>query len=201
MSNQSRPTTTGGGDPSGDANRDELVPERRRDILLGALLIIAGCVILGDVVLATVISVRLLGWMALISGVLLAVGAFWRIRSGGFWWAALGGSGADCARAVHSARSVDGRAEHHAAGRALFLSTGLTRLASSGHFGRDRWLIVISGLVSVGLGLFVLFNMDAASLTLVGVLLGLQTLIEGMTLLVAGRLRSVPVSSTQTGRA
>jgi membrane protein HdeD len=195
MSDQPGPATTGAGRPPDETRGSELVPQRRRtgwDIALGALLIVAGIVILGDVVLATIVSVRLLGWLALISGVLLAAGAFTRLRSGGFWSHALGGVVLIVLGLFILRNPLMGALSITLLTGALFLSNGLTRIAGSGHFGRDRWVMVVSGLISVGLGLFVLFNIVTASLTLVGVLLGVQTLIEGMTLLVAGRLRFVP---------
>jgi uncharacterized membrane protein HdeD (DUF308 family) len=199
MSNQSQPATTGAGQPADNAAGGELVPRRRRtgaDIALGVLLIVAGIVILGDVVLATIISVRLLGWMALIAGILLAAGAFAKMRSGGFWSAAFGGVVLIVLGLFILRNPLMGALTITLLTGALFLSTGLARIAGAGHFGPDRWLIVISGIISVGLGLFVLFNIVSASLTLVGVLLGIQTLIEGMTLLVAGRVRLLPASAT-----
>jgi hypothetical protein len=69
--------------------------ERRRtvwDVVLGILLILAGFFVLGNVVFATALSVLLLGWIALGSGVVLLIQAFFRIRSGEFWFAALGGA-------------------------------------------------------------------------------------------------------------
>jgi membrane protein HdeD len=199
MSNQPQPATTGPGQAPDNANAGEPVPQRRRtggDIALGALLIVAGMVILGDVVLATIISVRLLGWMALIAGILLAAGAFSKMRSGGFWSAAFGGVVLIVLGLFILRNPLMGALTITLLTGALFLSTGLARIAGAGHFGSDRWLIVISGIISVGLGLFVLFNIVSASLTLVGVLLGIQTLIEGMTLLAAGRVRFVPASAT-----
>jgi uncharacterized membrane protein HdeD (DUF308 family) len=200
MSNQPQPATTGAGQPAETtAGGGELVPQRRRtvgDIALGVLLIVAGIVILGDVVLATIISVRLLGWMALIAGILLTAGAFAKMRSGGFWSAAFGGVVLIVLGLFILRNPLMGALTITLLTGALFLSTGLARIAGAGHFGSDRWLIVISGIISAGLGLFVLFNIVSASLTLVGVLLGIQTLIEGMTLLVAGRVRFVPTPAT-----
>ena len=59
------------------------------DVVLGILIVIAGLVLLGNVVLATAISVLFLGWMVLIAGIAELVTAFLRIRSGGFFSAAL----------------------------------------------------------------------------------------------------------------
>jgi uncharacterized membrane protein HdeD (DUF308 family) len=60
-----------------------------------------------------------------------------------------------------------------------------------------RGLLIVSGIVSVVLGLFVLFNLASATLTLLGVLLGIQTVVEGLTLLVAGRLRPAAPATGQ----
>ena len=52
--------------------------ERRRtgwDVLFGVLSVIAGFIVLGHVALAGVISVLFTGWMLLIGGVVLVVGA------------------------------------------------------------------------------------------------------------------------------
>src|SRR3954467_8883588 len=60
------------------------------DVVLGVLVLIAGLVVLGNVVFATVVSVLFIGWMAIIGGVVGLVGAFMRIGKGGFWPVALG---------------------------------------------------------------------------------------------------------------
>lgn len=73
----------------------------------------------------------------------------------------------------------------------MFLATGLVRIFLGFQVSEARWVLVISGLISVTLGLLVLFNLLEATLTLLGILLGVQTLLEGMTLLAAGRLRPV----------
>ena len=52
-----------------------------------------------------------------------------------------------------------------------------------------RALLVLSGLISAGLGLWVLLNLTTATLTLLGTLLALQTVIEGVTLIAVGRVR------------
>lgn len=168
--------------------------ERRRtgwDIAFGVLLIVISFVIFGHAVIATVVSVLFLGWMLLIGGIALLVASFFRIRSGGFWSAALGGSllavlGVVMLRntgaAVVTLTLVTG---------SLILAGGLFRLVSAfqGYEGTNRWLLVISGVISVILGLFVLFNLWEASFVLLGVLLGVQALVEGLTLITVGRLR------------
>ena len=50
-------------------------------------------------------------------------------------------------------------------------------------------VLFISGLVSLGLGFYVLFNLGTATLMLLGTLLAVQTLLEGLTLIAVGRVR------------
>jgi uncharacterized membrane protein HdeD (DUF308 family) len=172
----------------------QVVLERRRtgwDIVFGIILVLAGLVILGNAVVATAVSVLFLGWMALISGVVLFIASFFRIKSGGFWSAALGGAlltvlGLFTLRntgaAVVTLTLLTG---------ALFFAGGLARIFAAPQFPEARWIFVVSGIFSVVLGLIVLFNLAAASLTLLGILLGVQTLIEGFTLMIVGRVRQV----------
>jgi uncharacterized membrane protein HdeD (DUF308 family) len=58
-----------------------------------------------------------------------------------------------------------------------------------------RSLLIVSGILSIILGLIVLFNLTIAVPSLLGLLLGVQIVIEGVTLLVAGRLRPGPVAA------
>jgi uncharacterized membrane protein HdeD (DUF308 family) len=145
--------------------------ERRRtgwDLVLGALLVIGGLVILGHAVWATAVSVLFLGWILLLVGVVGLVGAFFRIGKGGFWVSALSGGlllvlGGVCLRnpevAAVTLTLVAG---------ALFLATGIVRLAASAQEPEYRWPLLIAGVVSTLLGLMVLFNLVSASYVLLG---------------------------------
>lgn len=48
-----------------------------------------------------------------------------------------------------------------------------------GHPPENRWGLLISGIASAVLGVIVLFNIVTATFTLLGVLLGVQVLLEG----------------------
>ena len=159
------------------------------DVIVGILLIIAGMVLLGNVVVATAVSVWLTGWMTLASGVVLFVGALFRLRSGGAWSAILGGAmltviGLFILRNI----AVTAVALTLLAG-AMFFGSGMVRIALGATLKHGRWPVVISGLLSTLLGLYVLFNLAPASAQLLGIMLGLQTLLEGMTLIAIGRMR------------
>lgn len=172
---------------------------RRRtgwDVVLGILLIIGGLFVLGNVVLATAVSVVIIGWTALISGVVLLVGAFFRIKSGGFWSAALGGAVLAVLGLFLLRNPVAAAATLTLLAGSLFTVAGITRLLASAQHTEARVLLIISGVISLLLGLWVLFNLSVASLTLIGILLGVQILVEGTTLLLAGRLHSVAGSGS-----
>ncbi|MGH3334043.1 MAG: DUF308 domain-containing protein [Nocardioidaceae bacterium] len=55
------------------------------DIALGALLVVAGLVILGNAAFATQVSVLFIGWMLVIYGVIALAAALFLIGKGGFW--------------------------------------------------------------------------------------------------------------------
>ena len=71
----------------------------------------------------------------------------------------------------------------------------LTRVVGALQATEARVPLIISGLISIALGLWVLFNLGTATLTLLGVLVGVQTLLEGLTLITVGRLR--PTASAE----
>jgi uncharacterized membrane protein HdeD (DUF308 family) len=164
---------------------------RRRtgwDVVLGILVIIAGLVVLGDVALATVVSVLFIGWMAIIGGVIALVGAFMRIGKGGFWPVALGGALLLALGLMLVRRPGVGAVTLTLLAGVVFLTGGIARIVASAESRSGRGMLLFSGIVSTVLGLIVFFNFWAASLTLLGILLGIQALTEGITLLLFGRL-------------
>ncbi|MFK5635686.1 MULTISPECIES: HdeD family acid-resistance protein [unclassified Ornithinimicrobium] len=168
----------------------ELVHRRTGvDVVLGIVVVVAGLFLLGNTFFATAISVLLLGWTVLVAGVVEIISAFWRIRSGGFFSAALGGAILTVLGVFILRNPLVGAVALTLLAGSLFLASGLTRIFASAQFTQGRWLLIASGVVSVLLGLWVLFNIGTATLTLLGTLLGVQTLLEGLTLLAVGRLR------------
>jgi membrane protein HdeD len=168
--------------------------ERRRsgwDIFFGIALILLGFGVLGNAVLATAVSVFFLGWMAAISGLVLFIASFFRIKSGGFWSALLGGALLGVLGIVILRNPGLTAVSLTLLAGSLFLVGGLVRIFGSAQYANGRWILVLSGLISVGLGLIVLFNLAEASLLLLGILLGVQTIVEGFTLAIVGRVRVV----------
>lgn len=171
---------------------DGVALERQRTLWTfvgGAVLVIAGLVILGNVVIATAVSVLFLGWTSLIAGIALFIVALTRIKAGGFWSAALGGAVlAVLGLFILRNPEISALTVTILAG-ALFFTSGLTRIIVGFQVPEARWVLVLSGAISLVLGLIVLFNLAEATFTLLGILLGIQALLEGITLAAFGRLR------------
>lgn len=163
------------------------------DVILGILLIIGGLIILSDVALATTVTVKFLGWMLVLAGILGLISALFNMRGGGFWSSAIA-SGLALVLGLMFLRHTTATAlTLTLIAGALFLSTGLVRLAASFTHPEYRWPLLIGGGISTILGLIVLFNLFDATLTLLGILLGIQVLVEGIAMVLLGRVRVTAV--------
>lgn len=178
------------------------VLERRRsawDVVLGILLVLVGAVILAHAVLATAVSVVLLGWLALTGGVITLVAAVLQIGRGGFWATALSG-GLLVVLGLMVLRNPGAAAlTLTLIAGSLFLAGGIVRLVMAFDGGAPRAALLFNGVVSLVLGLLVLFNIFAATLTLLGVLLAVQAVSDGVALLLVGRLRIRPLDARDAG--
>ncbi|WP_222269350.1 HdeD family acid-resistance protein [Modestobacter marinus] len=173
---------------------------RRRtgvDVVVGVLLVLAALYVFGNVVLATKLSVVVLGWTGLFSGVAMVVGTLVRARSGASWSLAVGGVVLAVLGLFLLRSPVVGALTLTLVAGALLLTTGLTRIFAAVGVPEARGLLLVSGLISAALGLFVLLNLATATFTLLGLLVGAQTLLDGVTLLAAGRLRPTQPSAAE----
>lgn len=159
------------------------------DVVLGILLILGGLVILGNVVLATAISVLFIAWSVLILGVIELVVGLMRIRSDFSWSVLLGGAALTVLGLFMVRNPAVALIALTMMAGALFFATGIARLLIAIKHDKHRIAFIISGLASVFLGVWILINPGTATLTLLGTLMGIQVLLEGVTLLVAGQLR------------
>lgn len=157
------------------------------DLVIGAVLVLVGLVILGDVVIATKVSILFLGWVLLIGGLVGLVGSLVLIGREGFWAGALGGGllavmGLVCLRHTHAAAVT-----LTLVAGAIFLVSGLVRLAAASQVSEGRVALLLGGGVSTLLGLLVLFNLVTASYGLLGVIIGIDALAEGISIMLVGR--------------
>ena len=161
------------------------------DVILGLLLVVAGVALMGNTALASAVQVLVIGWINLVSGIALLIGALFRIRSGGFFSAVLGGAFLTVMGLFILRNPIIGAVALTLMAGMAFFASGLTRMALAFREPGSRIVMFLSGLISVGLGCFVLFNLGAATITLLGTLLAIQTILEGLTLVAVGRIRKV----------
>lgn len=157
------------------------------DVVLGALLVIGGLVILGYAAIATTVSILLIGWLLLIVGVLGLVASLFRIGKGGFWSAALSGGLLTVLGLFFLNNTEAAAVTLTLIAGAIFLTSGIVRLVVAAQDRDYRVPLLLGGIVSTALGLIVLFNLFDASYVLVGVLLGIQALVDGISMMWVGR--------------
>jgi uncharacterized membrane protein HdeD (DUF308 family) len=169
-----------------------LVLERRRtgwDVLFGGLTAIAGVVVLTHVGLASTVSVLFLGWMLLVSGMVLVGAALlgWRdpVRR---WSLAFGvitgvlGAGfvANPAAALATLTWVAG---------SLLLLAGVLRLVLAFQPGTATSVLLYAGTVQTVLGILLLLAWPGSARWFLGVAIGVQLLVDGASTLLVGRWR------------
>lgn len=157
------------------------------DVVIGALLALAGLVILAYAAFWTQVSVLFMGWMLVAIGLLALVASFFRIGKGGFWSAALTGGLLGVLGLFMLTNTEVAAVTLTLLAGMVFLAGGVVRLAVAAEDRAYRVPLIFGGIVEVALGLIVLFNLFDASFVLLGVLLGVEVLVEGITMMLIGR--------------
>jgi uncharacterized membrane protein HdeD (DUF308 family) len=179
---------------------NDLALTRRRtpwNTVLGLVLVVIGLAILANAVVATRVSVQFLGWMLVLAGVAGLVAALLGLRSGGVAANAVGSAvllvlGLMCLRNVEAAAVT-----LTLVAGSLFLLTGLVRVVAAVAGDGHRLGLLIGGGVGIVLGLVVLLNLFTASYALLGVLIGIQTVGEGLTMILVGGLTMATLETEQ----
>lgn len=178
----------------------QMTVERRRtgwDVFFGVLSVIAGFIVLAHVALAGVISVLFTGWMLLIGGVVLIVGAIvnwsdpprrWGLASGallgilGFAFVTNPGIGLLTLTLL--------------AGSLLFVG-GILRLVMAFQPGMPKGVLIFSGIITLALSLLILVGWPASALWFLGTVLGVELIIDGITMALTGRVRLTQVTQPE----
>jgi uncharacterized membrane protein HdeD (DUF308 family) len=158
------------------------------DVALGAVVVIAGLCVLAHVAIATEVSVIFLGWFALIGGVATLLGAVFRMRRDGFWTTAVGGGLLTVLGLMLLRNPTAAAVALTLIAGALFLAGGIVRIIAAAESPIGRGVLLLTGTVSAILGLIILSNFWTATLILLGLLLGVQMIVEGFSLVLFGRL-------------
>lgn len=163
-------------------------------LVFGILLMILGVVCIGKAQTATTFSILALGWVLAIGGVVWLINSFYAYNWHGFFLYLLnaiirGATGYLLIR--HPDAGAQGVTMLLAA---LFMVGGLFRGVGASVIQFPRWgWTVFSGLVSFGLGVYLLATWPAASTYFVGVLIGVDLIFDGGALVgFAGAISSLP---------
>ena len=156
-------------------------------IVLGVLMVVAGLVVLGHVLVATAVSVVFLGWVAVLGGLAGIVASLYRLGRPGFWPTLLGATLALVVGIAFLRRPGLG-----AAGLTLLLGSallvgGVTRIVGGiGEHHENRGWIIADGVISLLLGLLILFGWPGSTLWVLGTFLGIYLIVEGVTFILLG---------------
>jgi uncharacterized membrane protein HdeD (DUF308 family) len=159
--------------------------------LLGIVFIAAGILALGDVVFATIISVKLIGITAIVAGAFEIMHAFWTKGWGGFLWQILLGVLYLAFGLVLLTQPASGALIlTYFLGAVLFASGLIRCVLSFAHWRQNGWMMLISGIFGVLAGLLILFGFPSISVWALGFLLGIDLISHGLAWLLYA-LRSV----------
>lgn len=158
-------------------------------ILLGIVMIGAGMLVLGDVVVASLLSAKFTGAMAIVAGGFEVVHALWTRGWGRFIWHFLLG-------ALYVAFGMMMLSQPAAGALVLTFVLGLTILASGvvriilamRHWGELNWTILLSGAFGVLAGFVILSGWPVSGLAVLGLLIGIDLIMHGVAWLIYGLL-------------
>ena len=154
-------------------------------ILLGLVMIAAGALVLGDVVLVTVISTMFIGWISIIAGAFEVIHAFWTKGWGGFVWQVLLGILYIAFGAVLVSQPIASALILTYVLGLLLLISGIVRiLLGFGHWREAGWIMLLSGLFGVLAGLVILTGFPVTGLWVLGFVLGVDLISHGVAWLV-----------------
>ena len=150
-------------------------------ILLGIVFIVLGVFVLGDLALATLISTLFIGAMAVAAGAFEIVHSFWTKGWGGFLWQILLGLAYIVIGFVLFTQPVRGALALTWVLGAVFVASGIARTyVSIRNWTQAGWLLLISGLLAIVVGLYILIGWPASGLWVIGFLLGIDLVFHGV---------------------
>jgi uncharacterized membrane protein HdeD (DUF308 family) len=163
-------------------------------LVLGILLMILGVLCVVKAQTATAFSILALGWVLMVSAVFWFVGAFQALGWSGFFIYLLnallrGAAGYLLVRHPHA--GAEGVTMLLAV---LFIVGGLFRTVGAGVIRFPSWgWMVFSGVVAIGLGVYVLSIWATASTFFIGIVIGVDLIFDSVALIAfAAALRKLP---------
>ncbi|ACB94668.1 HdeD family acid-resistance protein [Beijerinckia indica] len=150
-------------------------------LLLGVVFIAAGIFILGDVILATLVSTVIIGLCAIVGGLFEIFHAFWTKGWGGFFLQIFLGVLYVAGGVVLVNQPVVGSLILTYVLGLVLLISGFVRLYLGVRFWSQLgWLLSLSGAFGVIAGLVILIGWPASGLWVLGYLLGFDMIFQGV---------------------
>ncbi len=176
------------------------VAEARRQIAdnwgwflaLGIVLVIAGAVAILFPLLSTIATKIMLGWIFLVSGVLIVIHAFSIKQWRGFLWGLLVGALYIVAGAWLAFLPFTGIITLTILLAALFLAEGVLEVVMAVRVRpHEGWVwLLLSGLVAIAVGVLIAYELPSSAAWAIGLLAGINLLSTGVSFIVlalAGR--------------
>lgn len=184
--------------PLGSIIRDNLVSMKARwwvFLLVGILLIVTGMVAISCAFTATMATMLVFGWLLLIAGAFQFVGSFGMQGWGGFFLSILLSVLYIVVGFVTINNPVAVAEVYTLFLGMFFLIDGMFRIISAVAARFEHWILtVISGVVTVALGVLIYYEWPYSGLWVIGLFVGIQLLFSGWVYFFAGlRLRNLPV--------
>jgi uncharacterized membrane protein HdeD (DUF308 family) len=149
--------------------------------LLGIVMILAGILVLGDVVLVTLISTMFIGMASIAAGAFEVIHAFWTKGWGGFVWQVLLGIVYIAFGIVLVSQPVaSALILTYVLGLLLLISGFVRILLGVSHWREAGWIMLLSGLFGVLAGLVILTRFPMAGLWVLGFILGVDLITHGL---------------------
>ena len=150
-------------------------------VLLGLVMIGAGILVLGDIMLVTLISTIFIGWVSIIAGAFEIIHAFWTKGWGGFVWQVLLGILYIAFGVVLVGQPVaSALILTYVLGLVLLISGFVRILIGISHWREAGWIMLLSGVFGVLAGLVILTGFPMTGLWVLGFLLGVDLISHGI---------------------
>lgn len=155
-------------------------------ISLSIVLIILGIVAMLMPVVATLVSVSVFGWIFLIAGIVRIIKSFQSKPLRGFWLSLLVGILYIIAGVILLGNLLEGAATLTLVLASIFLVEGVLEIIASFKArtgGNLSWLVLVDGIITLILGIFIWNGWPNNSLWLIGLYVGISLIFSGVSLL------------------
>jgi uncharacterized membrane protein HdeD (DUF308 family) len=172
-------------------------------LALGVLTIALGVIMIGAPFVANLGTMLFLSTLLIVGGIAQMVGAFWVRRWSGFFLQLLAGVLYLVLGIVTIERPLEFSAVLTRVIAAFLIAGGISRIFAAVALRFEGWIWpVLSGVISVLLGLMIWRQWPLSGLYVIGLFLGVEMLFQGITwVMVSLALRSLPKVETPTTTA